>query len=48
MATDETCVHPGCNCTAAEGSDYCSDECSHAQDTVTELACACGHEACAG
>ena len=48
MANDVKCVHPGCNCPAAEGSDYCSEQCSHSQDNVTELRCNCGHEACNG
>lgn len=51
MADDERnkkCAHPGCKCRASGDSDYCSPYCENAKDMdVTELACSCGHPACA-
>jgi hypothetical protein len=46
MASDLKCAHPACNCPAAKGSNYCSEYCHDAGDTL-ELACGCGHPGCA-
>lgn len=45
MPDKKECKHPGCSCTAQEGSDYCSQYCHDARDT-TEIACNCGHTGC--
>lgn len=41
------CKHPACNCTPANGEDYCSVSCKEAKD-ITEIACQCGHLGCRG
>lgn len=47
MATKDKCAHPACNCTAVDGSKYCSETCADAKD-MTELACQCKHPSCQG
>ena len=46
MKTKDKCAHPACSCPTEEGSKYCSTYCSDA-GTKTEIACNCGHAACA-
>lgn len=46
MAKKTKCAHPSCNCSAADGSKYCSQYCKDAGNTM-ELSCNCGHEGCA-
>ena len=41
----EKCAHPGCECTAQQGSKYCSPYCEIAGD-VSSIACECGHAEC--
>ncbi|MEJ7615420.1 MAG: hypothetical protein WKF30_00265 [Pyrinomonadaceae bacterium] len=47
MADDERKAgkHPGCNCTKAQESDYCSAYCEAAAET-NETSCGCGHPGC--
>ena len=46
MADDsKRCAHPGCNCPADEGSDYCSAYCEGAGD-FAEIRCKCGCPGC--
>lgn len=40
------CAHPACKCRAAHDSNYCSEYCHDAGDTM-ELSCNCGHPGCA-
>ena len=41
------CAHPACECSAREGSDYCSEYCQNASLAAThEEGCQCGHAAC--
>lgn len=48
MEEQNTCRMEGCNCTVAEGQDYCSDFCrDHEKDsTGTDRNCGCGHPGC--
>jgi hypothetical protein len=39
------CAHPACNCMATKDSNYCSQYCADAKDTM-EIRCNCQHEAC--
>jgi len=40
------CAHPGCNCSIAKGSKYCSDYCESSGSRVS-ISCNCGHSECA-
>lgn len=40
------CAHPSCSCEPASGSEYCSQYCEDARDTL-EISCNCGHPDCA-
>jgi hypothetical protein len=44
MAANKKCAHPGCNCAAREGSDYCGSYCE--SNDTPEVACSCGHPPC--
>lgn len=46
MPDKKQCAHPLCSCEPAEGSEYCSQYCADAGDTL-EIACNCGHADCA-
>ena len=47
MAREEKkCNHPACNCKADANSDYCSQYCKDAGQTM-EISCNCGHAGCA-
>src|SRR6516164_4013963 len=39
------CARPSCNCEATGESNYCSQYCADAGDTL-EIACNCGHAVC--
>lgn len=41
--TENQCSHPGCNCTVAQGEQWCSPHCETAPD---EVLCGCGHTGC--
>lgn len=49
MASDnvEKCAHPSCVCMAPAGKKYCSQICEDAGSAEVEIACECGHPACA-
>jgi hypothetical protein len=48
MATNpEKCAHPSCQCTATEGSKYCSTYCEGEAKT-SDIICSCGHAECGG
>jgi hypothetical protein len=49
MATEQLqkCAHQPCLCIPAEGEKYCSTLCEEAGSEETEIACDCGHPACA-
>jgi hypothetical protein len=42
--TAKKCAHPGCNCTAKDGSKYCGAYCE--SNTQPAILCECGHPAC--
>jgi len=42
----DKCAHPGCECSVAEGSKYCSPYCESVGSRVS-IACECGHAGCA-
>ncbi len=41
------CAHPGCNCAAESGKQYCSEVCRQAAATPN-VVCECGHPECGG
>ncbi|WAK02646.1 hypothetical protein [Methylobacter sp. YRD-M1] len=41
--TPRKCAHPGCNCPARPGEQYCSDFC---ENIVGSDVCGCGHTDC--
>jgi hypothetical protein len=43
----EKCAHLPCLCVPAKGEKYCSELCKEAGAGETEIACDCGHKACA-
>jgi len=43
----EKCAHPGCECTAAKDSKYCSEYCEMVAVNHLSIACECGHAECA-
>jgi hypothetical protein len=43
----EKCAHVPCLCVPARGEKYCSELCKEAGADETEIACDCGHPACA-
>jgi hypothetical protein len=45
MADQKKCAHPSCNCTAKEGSAYCSTYCE-GQSGTSDITCGCGHTTC--
>jgi hypothetical protein len=45
-AISEKCAHPACGCDTLKDTKYCSQSCQEAAD-LTEIACQCGHVACA-
>jgi hypothetical protein len=44
------CSHAACQCTVAEGEQFCSDHCrqmsASRRNAGTEAGCNCGHPAC--
>ena len=42
----DKCKHPGCNCTVAKGTKYCSDYCESI-GSQPSFSCGCGHAECA-
>ena len=42
----DKCAHPGCACTVAKGTKYCSDYCASI-GSQPSIACECGHAECA-
>jgi len=42
----DKCAHPGCACTVAKGTKYCSDYCESI-GSQPSFACGCGHTECA-
>ena len=49
MAKDQTkkCAHLPCVCVPANDEKYCSQHCKDAGSEEAEIACDCGHPACA-
>ena len=43
----EKCAHQPCLCVVSKGEKYCSPLCEEAGSEETEIACDCGHPACA-
>ncbi len=43
----EKCAHQPCLCLVPKGEKYCSQLCQEAGSQETEIACDCGHPACA-
>jgi hypothetical protein len=43
----EKCAHLPCLCIPTKGEKYCSELCKEAGAGETEIACDCGHPACA-
>jgi hypothetical protein len=43
---DGKCAYPGCECSVANGEQYCSDYCERVGDRAS-IACECGHGECA-
>jgi hypothetical protein len=43
----EKCAHVPCLCVPPKGEKYCSEPCKEAGSEETEIACECGHPACA-
>jgi hypothetical protein len=41
------CAHQSCLCVVPNGEKYCSQLCEDAGSGETEIACDCGHPACA-
>jgi hypothetical protein len=41
------CAHPACICVPPAGEKYCSPICKDAGSSEEEIACECGHPACA-
>jgi hypothetical protein len=49
MSTEKSrkCAHIPCVCTTSQGEKYCSQPCKDAGSGEEEIACPCGHPACA-
>jgi hypothetical protein len=44
---NEKCAHPACTCIPPKDNKYCSTYCKDAGSDEVEIACDCGHPACA-
>jgi hypothetical protein len=48
MASEtQKCAHPSCQCQVAASDKFCSELCKTAGSSEVEIACDCGHPACA-
>lgn len=49
MASDQSkkCAHIPCVCNVPSGQKFCSDSCEDGGSEEVEIACECGHPACA-
>lgn len=45
--TGKKCAHEICVCIPTDGKKYCSQFCEDAGSEEVEIACGCGHPACA-
>jgi hypothetical protein len=44
---EKKCAHQTCHCLAGAGKIYCGPWCEAAKSHIDEIACECGHPACA-
>jgi hypothetical protein len=47
MSAMQKCANAPCDCTAVDGSEYCSAYCAGAAER-TDVVCHCGHASCEG
>lgn len=43
---NQPCAREGCTCHAADGAEFCSENCRSAAATGSDASCECRHAAC--